>query len=158
MNSEHSEDSPKITDEPMPEVSLTSKRVREPEETGKEITEIKKKKQETDIEFESCREHLRVIIDELESSNFENIREVLGMEPTIHVVDAIGTMIAMAGSTRGVDAMPSNCRKFYKERRNVIKNNVCPKDLHEEMKKENFYPKFLSKVSLFRSSSEQQPP
>ena len=102
-NSEHSKDSPKITDEPMPEVSLTSKRVREPEETGKETTETKKKKQESDIEFESCREHLRVIIDELESSNFENIREVLGMEPSVHVVDAIGTMIAMAGSTRGGD-------------------------------------------------------
>ena len=89
----------------MPEVSLTSKRVREPEETGKETTEKKKKKQENnnkdDIEFESCREHLRVIIDELESSNFENIREVLGMEPSMHVVRAIGTMIAVAGSTRG---------------------------------------------------------
>ena len=146
----------------MPEVSLTSKRVREPEETGKETTEKKKKKQENnnkdDIEFESCREHLRVIIDELESSNFENIREVLEMEPSVHVVDAIGTMIAMADSTRGENAMPSNCRKFYKEQRNVINHNVCPKDLHEEMKRENFYPKFLSKVSLFRSPSEQQPP
>ena len=44
-NSEHSEDSWKIvTDEPMPEVSLTSKRVREPEETGKNDEKIEKKK------------------------------------------------------------------------------------------------------------------
>ena len=57
-NSEHSEDSLNITDEPMPEVSLTSKRVREPEETDKETAEKKKKKQENndkdDIEFKSC--------------------------------------------------------------------------------------------------------
>ena len=44
-NSEHSEDSWKIvTDEPMPNVSLTSKRVREPEETDKNDEKIEKKK------------------------------------------------------------------------------------------------------------------
>ena len=37
---------------------------------------------------------------EIESSNFQNIREVLGMEPSVHVERAIGTMIAMTGSTR----------------------------------------------------------
>ena len=80
------------------------------------------------------------------------------MEPSMQIERAIGTMIAMAGSARGKGAMPSNSWKFYKGRRNVIKNNVCPKDLHEKMKREGFYPTFLSKVSLFRSPSEQQPP
>ena len=45
-NSEYSEDSWKIvTDEPMPEVSLTSKRVREPEETDKNDEKIEKKEE-----------------------------------------------------------------------------------------------------------------
>ena len=46
-NLEHSEDSWKIvTDEPMPEVSLTSKRVRELKETDKNDEKIEKKEKE----------------------------------------------------------------------------------------------------------------
>ena len=74
-------------DEPMPEASQTSKRVREPEE---EETESKKKKDIGDSE--SIIEHLKVIVEELESSNFSNIEEVLGMYPTIDIERAVGSM------------------------------------------------------------------
>ena len=157
-NSEQSENSGKIfIDEPMPEVSLTSKRVRKPEERSKGEEKIVKKKEkkndkEDTTEFDSCMEHLRVIVEELESSN------ILGMEPSVDVERAIGTMIAMAGSTRSEGDIPSNCWKFYKQRKQIINNNVCLKDFHEEIKREDFYSKFLSKVLLFGSPSEQQPP
>ena len=66
VDSEQSETpQPTCVDEPMPEASQTSKRVREPEE---EETESKKKKDIDD--FESIIEHLKVIVEELESSNF----------------------------------------------------------------------------------------
>ena len=156
-NSEQSDCSWKIiTDKPMPEASLTSKRVSEPEEEVKEA-ETKKKKEDT-TKFDSCVEHLRVIVEELESSKFQNIREILRLEPSVHVERAVGTMIAMSCSTRPEEAIPSNCRKFYKERKQVIQRNVCLKALHEELKKDEFYAKFVSKASLFKSTSEQKPP
>ena len=80
------------------------------------------------------------------------------MDPFVHVEHAVGTMIAMTGSTRPEEAIPSNCRKFYKERKQLIQRNVCLKDLHEELKKDGFYAKFVSRASLFRSTSEQKPP
>ena len=143
----------------MPEASLTSKRVREPEEEVKEAETKKKKEDKEDTtEFDSCVKHLRVIVEELESSNFLNIREVLGLEPFVHVERAVGMMIAMTVSTRQEEAIPSNCRKFYKEKKQVIQRNVCLKDLHEKLKKDGFYATFMSKASLFRSTSEQKPP
>ena len=94
----------------MPEVSLTSKRVREPEEEVKEAETKKKKEDKEDTtEFDSCVKHLRVIVEELESSNFLNIREVLGLEASVHVEHAVGTMIVMTGSMRQEEAIPSNC-------------------------------------------------
>lgn len=61
----------------MPEVSLNFKRVREPEERGKEEGKTGREKNRNDkddtAEFDSCVEHLRVIVEELESSNFQNI-------------------------------------------------------------------------------------
>ena len=120
MNSEQSDCLQKIViNEPMPELSLTSKRVKEQEEGSKGEEKIGKKKKndkEDTAEFDSCIEHLRVIVKELESSNFENIREVLGMEPSVHVECAVSTVIAMTGLVRSEGEMPSNCRRFYKER------------------------------------------
>ena len=79
------------------------------------MKKLKKKRKkdynDDNIEFESFVEHLRVIVTELESSNFENIREVLGMEPSVQVECAIATMIALAGSTRSEGAFPSSHRK-----------------------------------------------
>ena len=71
-NSEQSNCSWKIiTDKPMPEASLTSKRVSEPEEEVKEAkTKKKKEAKEDTTKFDSCVKHLQVIVEELESSNF----------------------------------------------------------------------------------------
>ena len=80
------------------------------------------------------------------------------MEPFVHVERAVGMIIAMTVSTRQEEAIPSNCRKFYKEKKQVIQRNVCLKDLHEKLKKDGFYATFMSKASLFRSTSEQKPP
>ena len=78
----------------------------------------KKKKEHTvDEEFESCVAHLRDIVEELESSNFTNIRKTLGMNPTMEVEGAVGTMVALAGSTKREWEIPSNYRKFYRERK-----------------------------------------
>ena len=102
-----------VINEPMPELSLTSKRVKEQEEGSKGEEKIGKKNDKNDTaEFDSCIEHLRVIVKKLESSNFENIREVLGMEPSVHVECAVSTVIAMTGLIRSEGEMPSNCRKF----------------------------------------------
>ena len=106
-----------VADEPMPEASHTSKRVREPEESkqqDKKISEKKKKKKKftTDEEFEGCLAHISDIVEELESSNFTNIRETLGMNPTMEVERAIGTMVVLAGSSKREWEMPSNCRRF----------------------------------------------
>lgn len=82
----------------MPKVSLTSKMVREPEDGSKKEDNTEKRKKKDDnsdtVEFESCVQHLRVVVGELESSNFQNILEILRMEPSLHVEWAVGTMIA----------------------------------------------------------------
>ena len=78
-------------------------------------------------------------MEELESSNFQNIEEILGMEPSINVEQAIRTMIAMMGSTKLEETIPSNCWKYYKEKKQqIIKKNICLKDFHEELKREWF--------------------
>ena len=144
-------------DEPMPEASLTSKRLREPEEDGKNIVENKKKKDEID-EFGCILEHLKVIVEELESSNFSNIEEVLGMYPTLDVERAIGSIIAMTGSTKPEGSMPKHTKKYYKERKIIIDKNLCIRTFHEELEKDGFYSKYLGKVKLFGSPPQQQPP
>ena len=154
VDSEQSETpQPTCVDEPMPEASQTSKRVREPEEE-----EIESKKKKDIDDFESIKEHLKVIVEELESSNFSNIEEVLGMYPTIDVERAIGSMIAMTGSTKPVGSMPSHTKKFYKERNKVLKMNLCLRTFHEELEKEGFYSKYLGRVKLFGDPPQQQPP
>lgn len=71
-NSEQSDWSRKIiTNKPMPEASLTSKRVSEPYEEVKEAeTKKKKEAKEDTTKFDSCVKHLQVTVKELESSNF----------------------------------------------------------------------------------------
>ena len=134
----------------MPETSLTSKRQREAEEKGKNMVEHKKEKDEKSIdEFQSILEHLKVIVEELESSNFSNIEEVLGMYPTLDVERAIGSILAMIGSMKPVGSMARHTKKYYKERKIVIKNNLCIRTFHKELEKDGFYSKYLSKVKLF---------
>ena len=116
-NSENSAEQQRtIANEPMPEASLTSKRLREPEEEGNNTVENKKKKDEID-EFESILEHLKVILEELESSNFSNIEEVLRMYPTLDIERAIGSIIAMTDSMKPEGSMPKHTKKYYKERK-----------------------------------------
>ena len=90
---------------------------------------------------------MKVIVEELESSNFSNIEEVLGMYPTLDVECAIGSILAMIGSMKPVGSMPRHTKKYYKERKIVIKNNLCT--FHKELEKDGFYSKYLSKVKLF---------
>lgn len=161
-NSDQSEASWKtVTKKSMPEVSLTSKRVREPEKGSKEQDNTVKKKERNNkgdtVEFSSCVEHLRAVVEELESSNFKNLGEVLGMEPSLHVEQAISTMIAMMGSTNPKDTIMTKCHEFYKEKKQIIQRNICLKDVHAELKREGSYSTFLNKVLLFRSTSIQQP-
>ena len=144
-------------DEPMPEASLTSKRLREPEEEGKNIVKNKKNKDEID-DFGCILEHLKVIVEELESSNFSNIEEVLRMYPTLEVEPAIGSIIAMTGSTKPEGSMPKHTKKYYKERKIIIDKNLCIRTFHEEIEKDGFYSKYLGKVKLFGSSPQQQLP
>ena len=86
-----------VADEPMPEASLTSKGSREPEDNEHIEQKSNKKKfkkadkVDTD-EFNHCVAHLREIVEELESSNFTNIREVLGIYSTLEAERAVGTM------------------------------------------------------------------
>ena len=87
-----------------------------------QIKKALKKKEKTytaDEEYESCIAHIKDIVEELESSNFTNIREVLGMFPNLEVERAIGTMVALAGSTKLEEDMPSNCWKFYRELKKI---------------------------------------
>ena len=142
----------------MPEVYLTSKRVREPKEEDKDNTENKKKKDDDSTEFDSIVEHLEVVVEELESSNFSNIEEILEIYPTIDVECAICITVALVGSTKPVRSMQSSTKKYYKERKMAIHQNICLRDFHEELKKESFYLLFLSKLTLFRSTQEQQRP
>ena len=53
-----------------------------------------------DEEYASCIAHVKEIVEELESSKFTNIWEVLGMSPNLEVERAVGTMVALAGSTK----------------------------------------------------------
>ena len=81
----------------------------------KKALEKKRKTYTADEEYESCALHIKDIVEELESSNFTNIREVLGMFLNLEVERAVGTMVALAGSTKPEGDMPSNSRKFYRE-------------------------------------------
>ena len=107
-------------------------------------------------ELNSCIAHLREIVTELEEGEFKNIPEVLGIPATEH--DCSETMIALAGSTRKRASIPSTSRKFYREREQFVLQKKSVKVVHEELKEEDFYPKFLGKVRLLRSRSEQSPP
>ena len=118
----------------------------------------KKKTYTADEEYESCIAHTKDIVEELESSNFTNIQEVLGMSPNLEVERAVGTMVALAGSTKPDGDMPSNCRKFYRELKKIQEKNITPRKLHEELKEEGFYARFLSKVKLFGKNNPEQPP
>ena len=100
-------------------------------------------------EFECILEHLKIIVEELESSNFSNIEEVLRKYPTLDVERAIGSTIAMTGSTKPDGSMPKHTKKYYKERKVIIKNNLCVRTFHEELQKDGFYSKYLGKVKLF---------
>ena len=110
-----------VVDEPMPETSLTSKRQRDPEVEGKNTVENKKKKDEKSIDkFESILEHLKVIVEKLESSNFSNIEEVLRMYPTLDVERGIGSIIAMTGSMKPEGSMPRH-QKILQGKKNSNK-------------------------------------
>ena len=109
-------------------------------------------------------------MEELESSNFTNIREVVGMSPNLEAERAVGIMVALAGSAKPEENMPSNCRKFYRElkkikeknistrRLQIKEKNISTRRLHEELKEEGFYPQFLSKLKLFGRNNPEQPP
>ena len=62
---------------------------------------------------------------ELESSNFTNVQEVLGLFPTVDVERAIGSIIAMTGSTIPAANRPNHTKKFYKERKLVLKKTYA---------------------------------
>ena len=130
-----------VVDKPMSEASLTAKRVRETEEEENEngVENKKKKEENNDAEYQCITEHLKVVLEELESSNFSYIQEVLGIYPTMDVECVIGTMIAMTGSTKPEGSIPSNIRKYYKERKKVINQTICLNSFHKELKKEDFY-------------------
>ena len=98
------------------------------------------------------------IVEELESSNFTNIWEVLRVSPNMEVERAVSTMVALVGSTKPEGDMPSNCRKFYREHKRMKEKNITERKLHEELKEEGFYPRFLSKLKLFGKNNPEQPP
>ena len=64
-----------------------------------------------------------------------SIEEVLGIYPTTDIEQAIGTIIAMTSSMKPVGSMLSQTKKFYKERKKVLKQNICLRGFHEELKK-----------------------
>ena len=80
------------------------------------------------------------------------------MYPTLDVERTVGTIIAMTGSTKPVGSMPSHTKKYYKERKQVMQQNLCLRTFYEELEKEGFHSKHLSKVKLFGSPPRQQPP
>ena len=102
--------------------------------------------------------HLREIIEELEEGEFKNIPEVLGIPATEHVERALGTMIALAGSTRKMASLPSTSRKFYREREQFVLQKRSVKAFHVELKEDGFYARFLGKVRQLRNRSEQPLP
>ena len=71
-----------IVNKPMPEASLTSKRRENLKRRVRTPWRIKKKVGKSTDDFESILEHLKIIVEELESSNVSNIDEVLGMYST----------------------------------------------------------------------------
>ena len=117
---------------------------------------MRKKKNNID-DFESILEHLKEIVAELESSNFTNTEEVLGLFPTVGVEHAVGSMIAMTGSTIPAENRLRHTKKYYKERKQVLKQNLCIRTFHEELEKEGFYPKYLGHVKMFGRPLLQQP-
>ena len=129
-----------VVDEPMPEPSQTSKRVRESQEGGTEETEKKQQQKfNENEELDSCVAHLTGIVKELEEGEFRNISEVLGIPATEHIQCAVGTMIAMVGSTREEASIPSSSWKFYREREQFVLQKRSVKAFHEELKKDGFY-------------------
>ena len=54
--------------------------------------------------------------------------------------------------------MPSHTKKYYKEKKQVMQENLSWRTFHEELEKERFYSKYLGKVKLFESPPQQQPP
>ena len=118
-----------------------------------------KRKEKKDIDdFESILELLKEIVGELECSDFTNIEEVLGIFPMVDVERVVGSMIAMTGSTIPSGNRPSHTKKFYKERKQVLKQNLYIRTFHEELEKEGFYSKYLGKVKLFGRPPSQQLP
>ena len=105
----------------------------------KALTKKKKKIYTADEEYKSCIAHIKEIVEGLESSNFTNIQEILRMSPNLEVEHAVGTMVALAGSTKPEGDMPSNGREFYRERERIKGKNVS-RSLHQELKEEGFYP------------------
>ena len=61
------------------------------------------------------------------------------MTPNLEIEHALGTMVALVGSTKPEGDMLSNCRKFYRERKRIKDKNISTRSLHEELK-EGFYP------------------
>lgn len=95
----------------------------------------------------------------MESSDFTNIEEVLGMFPTVDVERVVGKIIPMTGSSKPAGSIPSHTKNYYKKRQQVMKQNLCITTFHEELKKEGFYPTYLGKVKpLFGRPPLQQPP
>ena len=97
-------------------------------------------------------------MEELESSNFRNILEILGMSPNLEVELAISKMVALAGSTKPEEVMPRNSQKLYGERERIQDKNINQRSLHEELKEKGFCPQFLSKLKLFSKDNQEQPP
>ena len=62
------------------------------------------------------------------------------MSPNLEVEHAVGTMVALAGSTKPEGDMPSNGQEFYRERERIKDKNVSRRSLHQELKEEGFYP------------------
>ena len=80
------------------------------------------------------------------------------MSPNLEAERAVGIMVALAGSAKPEENMPSNCRKFYRELKKIKEKNISTRRLHEELKEEGFYPLFLSKLKLFGRNNPEQPP
>ena len=80
------------------------------------------------------------------------------MYPTLDVERATGSITAMKGSMKPEGSMPKHTKKYYKDRKLFIKNNLCIRTFHEELEKDGFSSKYLGKVKLFGSPPRQQPP
>ena len=47
------------------------------------------------------------------------------MYPNLDVEGAVGTIIVMTGSTKPMGSMPSHTKKYYKEKKQVMQENLC---------------------------------